>query len=142
MKQLRGNQINPSLGILPATAEVSVGVYPMDFEMKLFTKADGSGGLSINYSEESKVITIDRSGMAKQFNTNIGMTRFHKLENGLSSLRIFIDNSSVEIFVNDGDAVFTSRVFPEENEHSFIISECTSINIWEMRSSVSDDFVV
>lgn len=142
MKQLRGNQINPSLGILPATAEVSVGVYPMDFEMKLFTKADGSGGLSINYYEDSKVITIDRSGMAKQFNIDIGTTRFHKLENGLSSLRIFIDNSSVEIFVNDGDAVFTSRVFPEENEHSFIISECTSINIWEMKSSVSDDFVV
>ena len=35
-----------------------------------------------------------------------------------------------------------NKDFPEENEHSFIISECTSINIWEMKSSVSDDFVV
>ncbi|MDY9392843.1 GH32 C-terminal domain-containing protein, partial [Escherichia coli] len=29
------------------------------------------------------------------------------------SLRIFIDRSSVEVFVNDGDATLSSRIYPQ-----------------------------
>lgn len=29
------------------------------------------------------------------------------------SLRIFIDSSSVEVFVNDGDACLSSRIYPQ-----------------------------
>lgn len=34
----------------------------------------------------------------------------------LSQLQIFSDTSSLEIFINDGDAVFTSRVYPDPQQ--------------------------
>ena len=55
---------------------------------------------------------MDRSALQLPFNPEEGFVRTRQLEAGLSHLRIFTDASSVEIFVNDGDAVFTSRVFP------------------------------
>ena len=139
---LRGNRINPGLGILPATAEITVAIYPQDFDMKLFTKADGSGGLNIHYDDSTQLITIDRSGMKKRFNQELGETRSHLLEHGLTSLRIFIDHSSIEIFVNDGDAVFTSRIFPDMDEHSYVVSECRTLHIYEMASAVEDNFII
>lgn len=30
---------------------------------------------------------------------------------------LFVDTSSVEIFINDGEEVFTSRIFPRENRN-------------------------
>ena len=40
----------------------------------------------------------------------------------LSQLHIFSDTSSLEIFVNDGEAVFTSRVYPEANQDKIQIT--------------------
>ncbi len=142
LEKMRRELINPSLGILPKAAEIAVTIYPDDFSMSLFSKPDGSGGITIDYKDKTKVITIDRSKMNIRFNIENGESRSRILENGLNHLRIFIDNSSIEIFVNDGDAVFTSRIFPEENEHSFTLSECTSINIWELDKTIEDEFIV
>ncbi|CSS97673.1 sucrose hydrolase [Shigella sonnei] len=32
------------------------------------------------------------------------------------ALRIFIDTSSVEVFINDGEAVMSSRIYPQPEE--------------------------
>ena len=142
LKKLRGEQINPSIGILPSAAEINISVYPMDFDMKLFCRADGSGGFKIHYDSDIRQITIDRSEMKNRINQNLGEVRTRILESDLTQLRIFIDYSSVEIFINDGDAVFTSRIIPDESERYFQISECTSISIWEMNSGMSDNFII
>ena len=34
---------------------------------------------------------------------------------------IFVDNSIIEIFINKGEKVFTSRVFPEEGQNGIKI---------------------
>ncbi|MBQ3986920.1 MAG: GH32 C-terminal domain-containing protein, partial [Oscillospiraceae bacterium] len=57
-------------------------------------------------------------------------------------LRIFIDRSSVEIFVNDGDAVFSSRIFPAEGEDRLKLDGDASLHLWELNRAVEDDFVV
>ena len=142
LEKLRKDLISPSLGMLPSAAEIAVTIYPDDFNMTLFSKSDGTGGMSIDYKDKTREITIDRSGMNIRFNVENGESRTRVLENGLTHLRIFIDNSSVEIFVNDGDAVFTSRIFPEADEHGFTLSECTSINIWELEHINTDEFIV
>ena len=142
LEKLRKDLISPSLGMLPSAAEIAVTIYPDDFNMTLFSKSDGTGGMSIDYKDKTREITIDRSGMNIRFNVENGESRTRVLENGLTHLRIFIDTSSVEIFVNDGDAVFTSRIFPEADEHSFTLSECTSINIWELEHINTDEFIV
>ncbi len=33
------------------------------------------------------------------------------------SLRIFMDTSSIEVFVNEGEVVFTARIFPQEESN-------------------------
>jgi beta-fructofuranosidase len=33
------------------------------------------------------------------------------------SFRIFVDVSSIEVFVNDGEEVFTGRIFPGKNSN-------------------------
>ncbi len=81
--------------------------------------------------------------MKRRFNTAEGETRSRLLPEGLSHLRIFIDRSSVEIFVNDGDAVFTSRVFPDDEEHYMkLCSGDAFTRVWTLDPAVKDDFLI
>ena len=86
---------------LPYAAEIELEIKPGDCELDIFTNKAGEGGLSIKYIEEKKEITIDRSSLEKRFNISDGESRTRILENGLSNLRIYIDKSSIEIFVNE-----------------------------------------
>ena len=113
-----------------------------DVRLDMFTDSDGRGGLAIIYDEEKKEITVDRSGMHIRFNESEGESRTRPLENGLSHLRIFVDSSSIEIFVNDGDAVFTSRIFPDAQEHYFKVQGDTFNRMWTLRDAVKDSFLI
>ncbi|WP_297204701.1 glycoside hydrolase family 32 protein [uncultured Brachyspira sp.] len=53
------------------------------------------------------------------------------LEN-LYNIRVLIDTSSVEIFINDGEMVFTTRYYPDD--YSFKISGNLSLTIYELKS--------
>ena len=53
------------------------------------------------------------------------------------NLRIFIDKSSVEVFVNDGEQVMTGRVYPNENATKIYLFannqiEVTSLKKWDL----------
>lgn len=53
----------------------------------------------------------------------------------LDSLRIFCDTSSIEIFVNDGEEVFTTRFYPKQNQSEFKVKgtnlKC-NFDLWEL----------
>jgi beta-fructofuranosidase len=68
--------------------------------------------------------------------------RTRPLEAGLSHLRIFVDASSVEIFVNDGDAVFTSRVFPAGPDRFFRVRGDVFTRLWTLNRAVKDHFLI
>nr|WP_263312730.1 sucrose-6-phosphate hydrolase [Mammaliicoccus sp. Marseille-Q6498] len=71
------------------------------------------------YNTRTKKLTLDRfeSGIVSQ---NVEKTtREVILENDLKQLRVYSDTSSLEIFVNDGDHVLTTRIFPDENAINF-----------------------
>lgn len=141
LKLLREEEVDVSEGVLPIACELDIkiaeGFEKEDWNMSLL------GGLSINYDSINGEITIDRSGMKKRFNIELGESRSRILENGLKSLRVFIDASSAEIFVNDGEAVFTTRVFPTEDEHGFkCSSDSTKIRIWKLKRSYPEEFVI
>ena len=128
---------------LPEACEVELDIRPGDCELDLFTDVHGEGGVSISYDDGEKEITIDRSGMEIQFNESEGLSRKRPLENGLSHLRIFVDRSSVEIFVNDGDAVFTSRVFPTDDEHYMRVKTGDAFTrIWTLKPAVKEQFLI
>ena len=151
LKKLRDEKIDLKSGAakneagcfaLPAAAEVELDCRPGDVRLDMFTDKNGQGGLSIIYNDKKKEITVDRSGMHIRFNESEGESRTRPLENGLSHLRIFVDSSSVEIFVNDGDAVFTSRIFPDQEEHFFKIQGDTFNRMWTLKNAVKDSFLI
>lgn len=68
--------------------------------------------ISYNYSENSLTLNRDFSGEGYRGERKVYLDR--DLENGgLKNLHIFMDSSSVEIFLNDGAEVFTARIYPD-----------------------------
>ncbi len=132
----------PADGTLPAACAVEVNVSAGDADLNLFTRADGSGGMRLHYCDAEKTCTVDRSGMNKRFNEKVGEVLTMPLPDGLSSIRIFIDRSSVEYFFNDGEATFTSHCYPTEEEFNYTASDNVSLKIRSIRPSVRDDFAV
>ena len=140
IEQLRWAE-KPDDGILPDACELEIEIPAGDFDLALFAKADGSGGLTLHYDAASKVCTLDRRGLNKRFNRNVFEVLDMPLENELRKLRIFIDRSSTEIFVNDGEATFTTHSYPEENEH-YLTHSPAQVKMWALEASVTDEFVV
>ena len=129
-------------GMLPKAGEMLISVQEEDFHLKLFAGSNGEGGMDICYNAKTKICSVDRTGLTKRFNQHLGEILEVPLVSGLKSLRIFIDHNSVEIFLNDGEKVFTSHVYPTEEEHHYVISQNTSITLWDFYPSVTDDFVI
>ena len=64
------------------------------------------------------------------------------LETPLRKMQIFIDRSSVEIFVNDGEETFTTHLYPEKSELFGRATDGLAVNGWKLLPSVTDDFVI
>lgn len=141
IEKLRIRELAPN-GSLPAAGELEVHVEKGDFDLNLFTKEDGSGGMRLHYNADKQICTVGRTGLDKRFNEQVGEILDIPLERQLSSLRIFIDRSSVEFFVNNGEAVFTSHVYPTDRERHYSVSKNGSVKMWKFGASVVDDFVI
>ncbi|QDI91425.1 sucrose-6-phosphate hydrolase [Salicibibacter halophilus] len=67
------------------------------------------------YDNDKKEIVLDRGKSGERFAEAYGFTRSKPLDVEALSLHIFVDVSSVEIFVNEGAYVFTARIFPSRD---------------------------
>ena len=87
-------------------------------------------------------MTIKRDGY-NRINENQGITRTIELEN-LDELSIFVDSSSVEIFINDGQFTSTSRVFPADMEDEIVFESEDKVNLelTKLRASVKNEFAL
>ena len=62
------------------------------------------------------------------------------IRGGRVRLHIFVDESSVEVFGNDGEVVITDRIFPDPGNHELRIysaggsAGCQSLQIWQLKS--------
>lgn len=62
-----------------------------------------------------KRITVDRSKSGEAFAEEFGTTRSASLSfDRLITLRLYVDQSSFELFVQGGEEVFSGRIFPSE----------------------------
>ena len=52
----------------------------------------------------------EQNGVVRQCTLTAEVIKFH----------LFVDSSSVELFVNDGEEVFTSRIFPSRTAWTFV----------------------
>ncbi len=147
LKKLRDEQVDiikydAGCIALPGAVEIEILLGGKDCRLSLLANEAGEGGMVISYNDTTKEICVDRSGMKRRFNENQGEARTRKLD-GLSRLKIYIDSSSVEIFVNDGDAVFTSRVFPTEEERYMKLEAPEAfVSLWTLKPAVKEHFVI
>ena len=65
------------------------------------------------YDIENKKLVLDRSRSGAAFAEQYGTERKCSYDGQNLKLQIFVDTSSVEIFVNDGEEVFTARIFTD-----------------------------
>ncbi|MCK0469881.1 sucrose-6-phosphate hydrolase [Halalkalibacter sp. APA_J-10(15)] len=74
----------------------------------------------IIYSSEQRVLTLER----KSYVDGVIEKRQCQLEH-VRNLRLFVDTSSIELFMNDGAEVFTTRFYPtkESEQVTFATSE-------------------
>ncbi|AWB45924.1 sucrose-6-phosphate hydrolase [Paenibacillus sp. CAA11] len=85
------------------------------FDAKTFgleLRAGGEEKTILQYDAEDKKITLDRSLSGQTMGEINGQVRRCSIDADTIKFHIFMDTSSVEIFVNDGEQVFTSRIFP------------------------------
>jgi fructan beta-fructosidase len=132
---IKSTQFEMELTIIPAAGHCGINI------------AKGSNNyFEIGYDTEKQVLYTDRSNTANtSFNKNFKkMIRSEKkipLQNGAVKLHIYLDNSIAEIFVNDGEAVFTSQFFNNETNNGIElfssggISVFSSIKYWNIKSA-------
>jgi fructan beta-fructosidase len=100
----------------------------------------------IGYNAVTQVFYIDRSKSGNvSFNENFKkLNRFEKpiaLNNNKLHVQVFYDNSIAEVFVNDGEAVFTAQLFPDKPANGIELfnqgakSKFSNLHLWEMKTT-------
>ena len=87
----------------------------MIHELVLFSDKDGNG-LSLIFNLVDGEVVVDRSKVGEAFATEYSSVRTAPIAPADTTARIFIDNSVFEIFINDGEMVFSGRVFPRADQ--------------------------
>ncbi|MFX0561207.1 glycoside hydrolase family 32 protein [Tepidibacillus infernus] len=69
-------------------------------------------GLILQFDRENEVVNLNREKFEYAFGGEFGFVRSEALQIDKEMKELFVDRSIVEIFINDGEVVFTTRVFP------------------------------
>jgi beta-fructofuranosidase len=69
----------------------------------------------IKYDVVNKKIVFDRSHSGQPFAEKYGSIRQCDFSAEAVKFHLFVDRSSVEVFINDGERAMTSRIFPNQN---------------------------
>ncbi|MGD7043277.1 sucrose-6-phosphate hydrolase [Jeotgalibacillus proteolyticus] len=89
--------------------------------------------MTLTYDPKQSLLTLERPNVAD----GKPERRSCILSSALNSLHLYIDHSSLEIFVNDGEAVFTSRMFADPANRSLVIESGGKVDmsIWKLKDN-------
>lgn len=105
-------------------------------KITLFTDSQNQG-FEINFDTKHGTMSINRENIGKIFAEDYGTERTFNIDKKALRLQIFVDQSVVEIFINDGQQVATSRVFPIHPKGSILLEGDFTVyegNLWTLRS--------
>jgi fructan beta-fructosidase len=87
--------------------------------------SNGAEKSVLSYDADTQKLSFDRTKSGKtDFNKKFASIESMKVEpnKGIINLDIFVDNSIIEIFANEGEAVLSDLVFPTKSKGQIIIS--------------------
>lgn len=99
--------------------ELNINIKNIDsnkFGLELFSSQDE--GVKLEFNKLGNIVTLDRSNFKKVFGVEYGTNRKEYInidEN--TNIKVLADRSILEIFINEGEVVFTSRIFAKENSN-------------------------
>jgi len=101
---------------------------------------------TIGYHASSQKLFVDRSGCSNNsFNKNFASLSRYETSlvplNGQIKLHVFFDHSIVEVFANNGVAVLTTQIFPDENDDGVELfseggtTKFEAVRLWKLKSA-------
>ena len=99
-----------NLGISGDTYELIIDLKNLDTDFKIDLRKNENEKTTFSYDFKNKKATLDRNHSGTGYTGNRSCT----LQN-LEKIHIFMDKSSVEIFLNDGEEVFTANIYPNKS---------------------------
>lgn len=123
------------------------GAYEIDMDMQTndaatveMTLSNGKGEhVSFIYDAETNSLSVDRRLAGdKSFSELFPTVTSAPVHGKLTSLRVYVDNSSVEVFGNDGKTVLTNLVFPAEPYNTLTLksdkkTKVTSLKVYPVK---------
>ncbi|SES12044.1 beta-fructofuranosidase [Gracilibacillus ureilyticus] len=107
---------------IPKASELKLEVQThYDIEIQLF------GYLTLSYNAQTQHIRLVRPKL-----DGSGSEERAAVAKEIKEIRCLIDHSSVEIFINDGEIVFTSRMFANPSINSIDIKAIGKLTVWEL----------
>ena len=141
MESIRGEKIEFS-GKVAGEVKVGTGVtyelkakftdFNSDFGLKLRTGKNSETVLKFDYNDKKFVLDRTKGEQPDKRLRKVYLGDISKLE-----LTVFVDNSSVEVFINGGAEVFSSRIFPEKDADGISVFADKDVNVeiekWEWK---------
>lgn len=96
------------------TSEIHIEIQKVQANQVEFSFHDN---VKLRYCNDEQLFTLER----KSFKEGAPETRSCEMKS-LKNMHIFLDASSIEVFLNGGEEVMTARFFPDPDDTSFVIS--------------------
>lgn len=124
---------NEEKGKLELADEAFTGLSGEIYELKL-AFSEGTKNVNLLLRQDTKIIFQDGVITLSHGYSGFGRRKRQIQLNKLFELRIFSDSSSIEIFINDGEYVMTSRVYPNKGSNKINFSADGKINYqkWDL----------
>ena len=129
--------------VLGDTLEIEAELAPGDAkEMGFRLRKGGSEGTLLGVTPETKEVFVDRthSGQVSFAPEFPGRYKAALRQSSRVKLHIFLDRSSLEVFVNDGEMVLTDRIYPSPGSEGIELysnggqGKVLSLSIWKLGS--------
>lgn len=126
LQKLRGEEIT-ALGYFDQHPKRITDFYGEQYELNIEIKEHTAEEISfvlrksrreetlIQYNAKEQIVILDRTFSGESINEVDGTTRTVELLRPLQNLKIFMDKTSIEIFLNNGEHTMTARIFPSED---------------------------
>lgn len=114
------------------------------FEINLRENKELNARTVLTYLKNDSLLILNRNNSGKG-SKGIRRTSIN-LSNNILNLRIFIDKSSVEIFINNGEKVMSARIYPSEEStgisfYSDSIIEIINLQKWDLDKSIDFNLI-